>query len=290
MLKNCAARRFDWRKQAMSNPAKAISRGPACPVGTPGGKFAAGGATARADEPVLLIFGDDRLDFGEFPDLMAQRLEIDAGEWFAGTASRQPPHHLGLLGRDRMLDTIGIAMRAQEVADFQGSASVEVGHGSALRFLLGRCRGRHRRQQIEWTDHLLDALHTDVRVSARGPDRLMSQEGLQDDQVGSGVEKMRGEAVPQRMRCAFLGQSCIETRLLQRLAGSVAGQRYMIGLLSRPTNSGNKKAALRGGTGNIGTRQWRIRKGRRQPFSPNVKPSLLLAIPVRVLARRSQYL
>ena len=37
MLMNWAARRFDWRKQAMSRPAKAMSRGPACPVGTPSG-------------------------------------------------------------------------------------------------------------------------------------------------------------------------------------------------------------------------------------------------------------
>ena len=80
VLRNWAARRFDWRKQAMSRPAKAISRGPAWPVGTPGGNVAAGGAAARADEPMPLIFGDDRLDLGEFPDLVAQRLGIGAGE------------------------------------------------------------------------------------------------------------------------------------------------------------------------------------------------------------------
>ena len=32
-----------------------------------------------------LIFGDDRFDFGKLPDLMSQRLDIDAGEWFATT-------------------------------------------------------------------------------------------------------------------------------------------------------------------------------------------------------------
>ena len=31
---------FDWRKQAMSTAAKAMSRGPAWPVGTPSGSFA----------------------------------------------------------------------------------------------------------------------------------------------------------------------------------------------------------------------------------------------------------
>ncbi len=34
-----------------------------------------------------LIFGDDRFDFGKLPDLMSQRLDIDAGEWFATTAA-----------------------------------------------------------------------------------------------------------------------------------------------------------------------------------------------------------
>ena len=50
-------------------------------------EFAAGGATARADEAVPLIFGDDRLDLGKFPDLMAKRLGIDAGERFAAAAA-----------------------------------------------------------------------------------------------------------------------------------------------------------------------------------------------------------
>ena len=34
-----------------------------------------------------LIFGDDRFDFGKLPDLMSQRLDIDAGEQFATTAA-----------------------------------------------------------------------------------------------------------------------------------------------------------------------------------------------------------
>ena len=50
-------------------------------------KFAAGAAAAGADEPMPLIFGDDRFDFGKFPDLMSQGLGIDAGEWFAATAA-----------------------------------------------------------------------------------------------------------------------------------------------------------------------------------------------------------
>jgi hypothetical protein len=51
------------------------------------GKLAAGTATARADEAMPLIFGDDGFEFGKFPDLMPQGLGIDAGERFATAAA-----------------------------------------------------------------------------------------------------------------------------------------------------------------------------------------------------------
>ena len=44
-----------------------------------GGQVATGGAAAATDQSMPLVFGDDRLDFGQFPDLMPQRLRIDAG-------------------------------------------------------------------------------------------------------------------------------------------------------------------------------------------------------------------
>jgi hypothetical protein len=68
------------------------------------GQRAAGGTAARAEEPVLLIFGDDRLDFREFPDLMAERLGI--GSCQGSTAPAALDRHAGdgrmaLLGRDQ---------------------------------------------------------------------------------------------------------------------------------------------------------------------------------------------
>ena len=37
---------------------------------------------------MLLVLGDDRLELGEFPDLMADGLEIDSGERFPAPATR----------------------------------------------------------------------------------------------------------------------------------------------------------------------------------------------------------
>ena len=51
------------------------------------GKLAAGAQAARADEPMPLILGDDRFEFGKFPDLVPQGLGIDAGERFATAAA-----------------------------------------------------------------------------------------------------------------------------------------------------------------------------------------------------------
>lgn len=51
------------------------------------GQFAAGGATAGADEPMLLVFGNERLDVRQFPDLLAERLGIGALEGFAATSA-----------------------------------------------------------------------------------------------------------------------------------------------------------------------------------------------------------
>ncbi len=50
--------------------------GPGLTWGDAGRQRAAGGATAPTDEPVPLIFRNERLDFRQFPDLMADRLGI----------------------------------------------------------------------------------------------------------------------------------------------------------------------------------------------------------------------
>jgi hypothetical protein len=69
------------------------------------GQCAAGGATAGADKPVLLIFRDEWLDFGEFPDLMTQRLGIGSAEQSAATSADawHARHDLSaLFGRDQV--------------------------------------------------------------------------------------------------------------------------------------------------------------------------------------------
>ena len=68
------------------------------------GKFPAGAAPARADEAVLPIFGDDGLDLGKFPDLMAKGFGIGPRESFAALAA--------LVGND--LDDLGTLLRRNE--------------------------------------------------------------------------------------------------------------------------------------------------------------------------------
>jgi hypothetical protein len=71
------------------------------------------GTATTADEAVSLIFGDERLDLGEFPNLMADRVAIRSGKrgpapatgrWHAGDEGRagfdghQRPLVLGMAG------------------------------------------------------------------------------------------------------------------------------------------------------------------------------------------------
>ena len=51
-------------------------------------KLAAGATTARADESMPLVFGDDWFEFGKLPDLVPQGLNIDTGERLATAATR----------------------------------------------------------------------------------------------------------------------------------------------------------------------------------------------------------
>ena len=61
------------------------------PAGHAPGQFAAGRATTGANQPVLLVFDDERLNLGEFPNLMTQGLGIQTIEFFA-TASANGGH------------------------------------------------------------------------------------------------------------------------------------------------------------------------------------------------------
>jgi site-specific DNA recombinase len=65
-------------------------------------QLAAGGAPARADEAMPLVFGDDGSDLGEFPHLVPQRLEVNAVERSpAPTASVGHTRHHRLAVPDR---------------------------------------------------------------------------------------------------------------------------------------------------------------------------------------------
>ncbi len=92
-------------------PRPGLTRGDAGWQGT------AGRATAHTDEPVLLVFGNARLDFGEFPDLMAERLGIRSRQGLA-TASAGGRHAgddlLAVRGRNQsplVFWVVGLAAR-----------------------------------------------------------------------------------------------------------------------------------------------------------------------------------
>ena len=72
--------------------------GTGLPLGYACRKFAAGAdRTTRTDQPVQLVFGDQRLDLRNLPDLMPQGLGIGAGVLAARRLTGVPP--LSLFGR-----------------------------------------------------------------------------------------------------------------------------------------------------------------------------------------------
>jgi hypothetical protein len=100
---------------------------------------AAGRTTARADEPMALIFGNGRLDFGEFPDLMAERSGIGAGQLLATTPAlgRHARHNvLALLGGNQCPFMFVVARLAATLATRLGLGRRRLGV---------RVRGRGRR-------------------------------------------------------------------------------------------------------------------------------------------------
>ncbi len=76
----------------MSRPAKAMSRGPCLAAGNAGGQGAAARTAAGTDEPVLLVFGYARLEVMQFPDLVAERLRVAAGQPPAAAPARRSAH------------------------------------------------------------------------------------------------------------------------------------------------------------------------------------------------------
>lgn len=101
-------------------------------------QFAAGGATAGAEQPVLLIFPDDRLDVREFPDLMADRLRIGSLQESAATPA---------LGRHAGNDVCALSRRDQRPFVLRMprlAATLAPRLGLGPRRLAVRVRGRGR--------------------------------------------------------------------------------------------------------------------------------------------------
>ena len=92
-----------------------------------------------------------------------------------------------------MTGAVGCTVSSQDVRHFQPRP--ECGHhhrsGPWLRW----------RQKVERTCHLCDVVGADVGVSGSRLERVMPQQRLNDNQFGPAFQQVRGEAVPQRVRC-----------------------------------------------------------------------------------------
>ena len=151
----------------------------------------------------------ERLALGTMP--VAARIVRDAPEATAGAgvhvpaqsgraASRQATQHGTLLCRQGMAGLVSLSMGAENVRHLQTRTQKDLLHlGLGLPLPSRRFPGQ-RRQTIQRTYHLLDACRADVRVTTGGVQRVMAEQGLDEDQVSAGVKQVRGEAVPQAVR------------------------------------------------------------------------------------------
>lgn len=106
------------------------------------GQVAAGGAAAGTDEAVSLVFGDQWLDLGQFPNLMTQGFGVGAGQGFAAASAgrRQAGHDgLALLDGDQGPFVLGMPRLAAGRAALGAFGSQRLGV---------RVRGRRRQGGI----------------------------------------------------------------------------------------------------------------------------------------------
>lgn len=119
-----------------------------------------------------------------------------------------------------MAGTVGCAMGAQNVGDLQRRPLGEGDHGSRSGTVRGGDVGRLdvlQRQPLQQAGRLLQVLQAHVRVDAGGPDRAVAQQRLEHHQVGAGLQQMRGEGVPQRVRRAPAAQPGLFAGLAEHL-------------------------------------------------------------------------
>src|SRR6516165_9206574 len=99
----------------------------------------------------------------------------------------------------------------------------------------GRASAGHLPQEVEWAGHLADGVDRDAGVKRRRVELLVSEQNLDDADVGLLLQEMGGEAVPQRMNTDTLGDAgalrcqandpmqLARTRMLPAVAGKQPG-------------------------------------------------------------------
>src|SRR6516225_5249207 len=71
----------------------------------------------------------------------------------------------------------------------------------------GRASAGHLPQEVERARHLTDRADGDAGVERRGVELLVSEQNLDDPDIGLLLQKVRGKAVPQRMNADALGNA-----------------------------------------------------------------------------------
>src|SRR5436853_4852649 len=71
----------------------------------------------------------------------------------------------------------------------------------------GGASAGHLQQKVERARHLADGADGDACVHRRRVELLVSEQNLDDPDVGLLLQEMRGEAVPQRMNTDALGNA-----------------------------------------------------------------------------------
>ena len=142
-------------------------------------------------------------------------------------SARRDRAHDALLGPPHMSDVvakIGLAMATQDIRDFdcrsvEGSSGA--GHCQRRRARLSR---RHdlQRQSIERALRRPDRVGRDLRIARRRRQIVMTEQNLNDPDVGSAFQEMRREAMAQRVQRDPLGQP---GGIDRRSAGSVQHRR-----------------------------------------------------------------
>src|SRR6185437_5391945 len=97
-------------------------------------------------------------------------------------------------------------------------------HGSAAMGLPGR-RVFERREPVEWARHRLHVLGADLCVMRRGLNARVTEERLDHPNVGTVLEQMRCESVPQRMERDLLLEPNLRHGDPQYLPDGIAADR-----------------------------------------------------------------